>query len=166
MPVPIICLESTLHQYAESFRGVFTKPQFQHFVTVPSAGSGLGCWVLFSLPNGNILTFDNGAYRKDQVIPWSRVIEVDPAANEIVWESREEPDSSFFSAYISGARRLPNGNTLITEGNSGRMFQVTPDKKVVWEYINPYSPEGPDGTPRNDVFRITYYLPEDAPAFR
>ena len=34
MPIPIICLESTLRQYAESFRGVFTKPQFQHFVTV------------------------------------------------------------------------------------------------------------------------------------
>src|SRR5918996_4643847 len=34
MPVPIICLESTLHQYAETFRLVFTLPQFRHFVTV------------------------------------------------------------------------------------------------------------------------------------
>jgi hypothetical protein len=34
MPVPIICLEAALRQYAESFRKVFTSPQFQHLVTV------------------------------------------------------------------------------------------------------------------------------------
>jgi len=118
------------------------------------------------IPNGNVLIFDNGAYREDQVEPWSRVIEVDPATNEIVWEYRDEPKTSFFSAYISGARRLPNGNTLITEGNSGRMFQVTPDKEVVWEYINPYFTEGPEGAPRNDVFRTTHYLLEEVPVFR
>ena len=44
MPVPMICLESTLRQYAESFRGAFTRPQFQHFVTVPSAA--LRTWLL------------------------------------------------------------------------------------------------------------------------
>jgi hypothetical protein len=55
---------------------------------------------------------------------------------------------------------------LITEGNFGRMFQVTPDKQVVWEYINPYFPTGPDGALVNGVFRATHYLPEDIPAFR
>ena len=34
MPIPIICLETTLRQYAESFRNTLTSPQFQHFVTV------------------------------------------------------------------------------------------------------------------------------------
>jgi hypothetical protein len=34
MPVLIICLEATLRQYAESFRKVFTSPQFQHLVSV------------------------------------------------------------------------------------------------------------------------------------
>lgn len=34
MPIPIICLEASLRQYADSFRGVFSSPQFQHFVTV------------------------------------------------------------------------------------------------------------------------------------
>lgn len=34
MPIPIICLETTLRQYAESFRSSFSKPQFQHLVTV------------------------------------------------------------------------------------------------------------------------------------
>jgi hypothetical protein len=118
------------------------------------------------LANGHILLFDNGAHRRDQAMSASRVLEVDPATNTIVWEYRDTPPYNFFSPTISGARRLPNGNTLITEGNFGRMFQVTPDKQVVWEYINPYFPAGPDGALVNGVFRATHYLPEDIPAFR
>jgi len=118
------------------------------------------------LANGHILLFDNGAHRRDQALSASRVLEVDPTTNTIVWEYRDTPPYNFFSPTISGARRLPNGNTLITEGNFGRMFQVTPDKQVVWEYINPYFPAGPDGALVNGVFRATHYLPEDIPAFR
>jgi len=33
---------------------------------------------------------------------------------------------------------LPNGNTMITEGSGGRIFEVTPDHETVWEYISPY----------------------------
>ena len=39
---------------------------------------------------------------------------------------------------MSPAQRLPNGNTLITEGSDGRIIEVTPDHEIVWEYINPY----------------------------
>jgi hypothetical protein len=117
------------------------------------------------LPNGNILLFDNGAHRRNQPMPASRVLEIDSTSKAIVWEYHDTPPYNFFSPYISGARRLPNGNTLITEGNFGRMFQVTPDKQVVWEYINPHFPAGPDGVPVNAVFRATHYLPEDILAF-
>ena len=34
--------------------------------------------------------------------------------------------------------RLPNANTLITESEAGRAFEVTPEKKIVWEYFNPH----------------------------
>jgi len=108
------------------------------------------------LPNGNILIFDNGAHRRDEALPFSRVIEVEPQTNRIVWEYRDAPAYNFFSPYISGARRLPNGNTLITEGNFGRMFQVTPQKDVVWEYVNPHFHLAADGTLVNRVFRATY----------
>lgn len=46
--------------------------------------------------------------------------------------------SKFYSSYISATQRLPNGNMLITEGSDGRLIEVTPDHKIVWEYINPY----------------------------
>src|SRR5260370_25044468 len=34
MPVPIICLDDEIHQFAERFREQFSKPQYQHFVIV------------------------------------------------------------------------------------------------------------------------------------
>jgi len=44
----------------------------------------------------------------------------------------------FYSPFISSAQRLPNGNTLITEGSDGRLLEVTADHQIVWEYISPY----------------------------
>jgi len=33
---------------------------------------------------------------------------------------------------------LPNGNTLIDEGMSGRIFQITREGGIVWEYMVPF----------------------------
>ena len=112
------------------------------------------------LDNGNILIYDNGSHSKSDPLPASRVIEVDPATNQIVWQYRDNPPFNFFSAYISGARRLPNGNTLVTEGHFGRIFQVTPEGSVVWEYINPHFAPNEQGYVVNSVFRATHYMPD------
>ena len=58
---------------------------------------------------------------------------------------------------------MPNGNTLITEGMFGRMFQVTSSGEVVWEYINPYFPKGTDGYEDNRVFRCSWYMEGEIP---
>ncbi len=115
------------------------------------------------LPNGNILIFDNGSHRQKIAMPSSRVIEVNPNTKQIVWQYQDSPPFNFFSPYISGARRLANGNTLITEGNFGRMFQVTPQSEVVWEYINPYFHENVEGMMINSVFRSTHYTADQLP---
>lgn len=115
------------------------------------------------LANGNLLIFDNGTHRIDHPVPHSRVIEVDPATKQIVWSYQERRPFDFFSPYISNAQRLPNGNTLICEGNFGRLFEVTPDGRLVWEYVNPYfaPPAGqPDAPPQNSVFRAYRYSPD------
>jgi hypothetical protein len=62
---------------------------------------------------------------------------------------------NFFSPLISSAQRLPNGNTLITEGSNGRILEVTPGHELVWEYISPYF--GMDGK-SNHVYRA-YRVP-------
>ena len=115
------------------------------------------------LPNGNVLIFDNGSHRLNNPLPFSRVIEVDRESNQIVWEYQDNPPYNFFSPYISGARRLPNGNTLVTEGMFGRMFQVTTEGDVVWEYINPYYHHDAENMLVNRVFRATHYLAEELP---
>lgn len=58
-------------------------------------------------------------------------------SNQVVWTYRSAMPHSFFSSYIAGAQRLPNGNTLICSGARGHLFEVTPDGEVVWEYVNP-----------------------------
>jgi Arylsulfotransferase (ASST) len=114
------------------------------------------------LPSGNLTIFDNGTHRRDHPAPYSRVIEVDPRTGAIVWEYRDQSLFDFFSPYISGAQRLPNGNTLICEGCDGRIFEVTPDGLVVWEYVNPHfaMAEGRPGL-NNWVFRAFRYSPDE-----
>lgn len=85
------------------------------------------------LDNGNILIFDNGKRKKI-----SRVIELDPTDYEIDWQYYGTPPKSFFSDTRGAAQRLPNGNTLITDSRKGRVFEVTKDGEIVWDY---YSPE-------------------------
>ena len=89
------------------------------------------------LPNGNIHIFDNGLRREG--LPYSRVIEVNPSTNEIVWQYQSNPPFSFFSPNVSSADRLANGNTLICEGLSGRVFEVNQGGELVWEWNSPFS---------------------------
>lgn len=86
------------------------------------------------LENGHILIFDNKGAGKNV----SRIVELDPVRGEIVWEYRANPPEAFFSGLRGGSQRLPNGNTLITESDRGRVFEVTSDGTLVWEYFVPY----------------------------
>ena len=110
------------------------------------------------LPNGNLLIFDNGPHRFDNRFPYSRVLEIDVATKEIVWRYQEARVNDFFSPNISNAQRLSNGNTLINEGLFGRLFEVTAEGEVVWEYVNPYF-GGPQNL--NPVYRAYRYSAEE-----
>lgn len=90
------------------------------------------------LDNGNIMCFDNGDHRSNYYgPPYSRAVEIDPNTDEIVWEYKSDPPWCFFSASQGGVQRLPNGNTLISQTNHGRLFEVTYGGELVWEYVNP-----------------------------
>lgn len=114
------------------------------------------------LEDGNVLIFDNGANRAEG-LPFSRILEVNPGNGRIEWEYRDQAFLDFHSAVISGAQRLPNGNTLINDGVSGRLFEVTDDKRIVWEYISPFlSDQGALGA-SNGIYRAYRYAPERFP---
>ena len=131
---------------------------------------------------GNVMVFDNqGAAGIPpfylNMFPGSRVLEIDPLSQQIVWQYDGScsglPFWTFFSSFISSARRLPNGNTLIDEGMNGRLFQITAEGQIVWEYVNPFFGRWADhdvqsgGSRSNYVFRaqpIPYdWVPEGTP---
>jgi hypothetical protein len=118
---------------------------------------------------GNLLVFDNGGasgYGFTNPIalegsgafvrPNSRVLEINPVTLALVW-SYSAP-GQFFASNISGAQRLPNGNTLVTEGTTGRIFEVATDGTIVWEHVSALFTRGPGPRPSNSVYRA-YRLP-------
>lgn len=132
------------------------------------------------LDGGKIMIFNNQVGLPDY---YSHVNVIDPPVDgsgnysysggaflpdTIFWTYEADTPTDFFSNNVSGANRLPNGNTLICAGGAGRFFEVTPVGEVVWDYINPVSTYGilPQGsTPTlNNVFRCLKY-PVDFPGF-
>lgn len=128
---------------------------------------------------GNILLFDNGGWAgyglpdrmsmdgtKVDIRDHSRVLEIDPVTLKVVWSyigSDSEVgmmaminNTTFYSQLISAAQRLPNGNTLITEGCFCRLFEVTPEKEIVWEYRAPF-----DHQTRSPYIYRAYRYPYD-----
>ena len=104
------------------------------------------------LDSGNILVYDNGTARR-----YTRVLEIDPRIGEIVWEYKAAPPESFFSPTRGSNQRLPNGNTFIAESDSGRLFEVTPEGEIVWEFLNP--DQTPNGR-RMPLYRSMSYSVE------
>ena len=145
-------------------------------------------WIDSGLPGeGNILVFNNGAGAGGTQGNYSTVVEIVPPVDdngfyryrsgsayepeEPVWTYIADPPTDFYSQSISGAQRLPNGNTLICEGESGTFFEVTPEGRIVWMYISPVS-GGTEGQGRpgpgsrqtvertEPVFKIRRYAPD------
>jgi hypothetical protein len=113
---------------------------------------------------GNILLFDNGGYSGWPPVYhflWqaTRILEIDPNTRDIVWQydasSSGDQVWTFFSYFMGGVRRLPNGNTLICETIHGRIFQVTPEGEIVWEYVCPIF-VGPERKEGEDVNLVTW----------
>jgi hypothetical protein len=111
------------------------------------------------LPDGHVLIFDNGPHRRGGP-GHSRVVEVDPASDEIAWTYQAPILLAFISFMVSGAERLSNGDTLITEGATGRIFEVTSEGETVWEYVSGFTPSGRFG-PTPAVFRAHRYEVDD-----
>lgn len=101
------------------------------------------------LPTGTILVFDNGSVRGHSVVR-----EIEPLNGESVWEY--EDTGHFFSPYRSGAQRLPNGNTLICEGDAGRLFEVDRQGKITWDYYSPFWGCNVENEGRH-IYRATRY---------
>lgn len=115
------------------------------------------------LPNGNILVFDNNIFREPNPRPLqgSSVVEIEPIENKIVWRfdgGETGMEKARFKADItSGAQRLQNGNTLVINGPRGHLFEITPKKQLVWDFINPFGYNSTGPWPNTAVFKARRY---------
>lgn len=137
-------------------------------------------WVRPGRPGeGNITIFSNNVGRGSMPPFTSSVEEITPPLDaegnyivpavpfafdppEPTW--RYDPRQSvqqFFAPNVSGADRLPNGNTLICLGNQGTLYEVTPDSTIVWMYRNPHGNNGPvrqgEMPTNNMLFTVPWY---------
>jgi hypothetical protein len=116
-------------------------------------------WIAPGLPGeGHMLVFNNGSGRPggqyssvDEIVlpvnsqgQYNRTRRGPYGPDRPVWSYSAPKKADFYSFFISGAQRLPNGNTLICSGASGMVFEVTPDNQIVWKYANPVR-GGPGG---------------------
>lgn len=115
---------------------------------------------------GNMLIYDNAMYTF-----YSRALEVDIKTGEVVWQSEPEfgiegyvSGRVHFSPFISGSDRFPNGNTVVTCGGNGVVFEVTRENELVWHWVRP-DPET-EGAVRWGVFRAHRFAPDYCPQFQ
>ncbi len=123
---------------------------------------------------GNIMIFNNGPGRPggdassvDEIVPpvdrQGRYPRTGAAwgPKDPVWSYSAPNPTDFFSGFVSGAQRLQNGNTLICSGWNGHFFEITPAKKMVWEYRNPSTTSGilTQGTVPGAVTNVSFRSP-------
>jgi hypothetical protein len=146
-------------------------------------------WVRPGCPGaGNITVFNNGLSRNyssiDEFVPpvdsagaYSRSSGAAFGPSALAWTYVASPPSSLYAAAISGAQRLPNGNTIIDDGTHGTFTEVTSSGEIAWKYVSPVADAGPllQGAPvpddpvragekMNAVFRVYKYA-LDFPGF-
>ena len=85
------------------------------------------------LPNGHLLVNCGDGHK---------IIELD-ADEKVVWDLNENDLPGNPLRLMAGCQRLPNGNTVFCNylghghlGSQPHVFEVTPDKKVVWEFAD------------------------------
>jgi hypothetical protein len=113
------------------------------------------------LDDGNMLIFDNRGDIKNG--GGSRIVEFDPRSMEILWEYPGDNDERLYSSIYGSQQRLPNGNTLISESNNGRLLEITRDGDIVWDYR---IPERKTNNKGNEVAAAVFghrYLPQELP---
>jgi hypothetical protein len=80
----------------------------------------------------NLLLFDNRGR-----VGRSTILEYRLPGMEVIWRYSGSDERPFYSHTCGASERLPNGNTLITETDGGRAFEVTAGGEIVWEFYNP-----------------------------
>ena len=102
-------------------------------------------WIPANYPGGGHLICYNNNYQNNNSAVFEINTPVDSTGNYPINATDAFGPSGPFWMYSggfhsnvqSGAFRLPNGNTLITEADDAHMFEVTSSGSIVWDYTFP-----------------------------
>ncbi|HEX8523192.1 MAG TPA: arylsulfotransferase family protein [Tepidisphaeraceae bacterium] len=83
------------------------------------------------LPDGHLLLFDN--LGNNVAGGPTRILEIEPQSGKVAW-SFSGKSRRLRSERSGGVQRLPNGNTLISEDDRGKLLEVTSSGDTAWEY--------------------------------
>lgn len=121
-------------------------------------GSWIGQHDPSILENGHLLIFDNYGNIDPDWRLTTRVIEVNPTTEEVVWKYAGNKEHPLGSLIRGEVERLDNGNTLITEASGGRIVEVTPDGKTAWEFVNPVRGGHPGGQVKIPIINAAQWV--------
>ncbi len=136
--------------------------------------------------SGDFLVFNNGngrspSYSSVDVIQVAYVEGNYPLQSNGTWGPNAPSwswglNQDIYAQSISGAERLPNGNTLVTFGTQGTLLEVDLEGEIVWKYISPVTNQGilsqgdeipagnNAGSTANVIFKVRRYA-VDLPVF-
>ena len=136
-------------------------------------------WIPEGLPNaGKVLLLDNQFQGPNSSV---ELVTIPVTAGKFTIPRQGKPEgwpeitvlyNDFHTRNMGGVQQLPNGNLLIDDAVHGRFFEITPEKKIVWEYVNPVQRDGPMGKDEeipanrgvgdllNECFRVTRIAPD------
>ncbi len=112
------------------------------------------------LDSESVMVLECGGHLAGCEVGNSEILRIDIKTNNIVWEFTELWAVAFYAPCKASFQQLPNGNTLICEGDMGRLFEVTEDKEIVWEFINPFYYPSPIYGRSNMLFGAYRYGPD------
>lgn len=89
---------------------------------------------------GRILVFNNGRHDRNGYRR-SLVQSIEPETGEIEWQYGSK---FFFSSVAGTVQKLPGPNFMVASSHGGRVFEITPQGEIVWEWVPPYLPMRPE----------------------
>ena len=92
---------------------------------------------------GRILVFNNNRHDRNGYRR-SLIHSIEPSTGEISWEYGSK---FFFSSVAGTVQKFVGPNFVIASSHGGRIFEVAPDGKIVWEWVPPYMPMRPERLP-------------------
>lgn len=86
--------------------------------------------------DGNVVFFRNG--QRGAGSSHSEIVVIDPVTQKEVWTYKARKPNVFSSDQFGHVEVMENGNLLVTDNPDmmGRAFEITPDKEIVWEWVN------------------------------